>query len=164
MEKYCTILLALFLIISCNQKEEDKVIIVKSTHTIDTTKQKAAKKAVNEQLADTIRMVVKNKKGSYTAIGTIDSIHPRIYIKFTSETHGYLHAMVKPIPPSEGNIRFSQILFPNSMADGPCGHDVFMKQKQTGEHTLSIGHSIMAEKPYSGRFRRGPVPSILWQN
>lgn len=153
MEKYCTILLTVFLIFSCNQKEEDKVTIVKSTQTIDTTKHKAATKAVNEQLADTIRMVVKNKKGSYTAIGTIDSVHPRIYIKFTSETHGYLHAMVKPLPiGAEGNIRFNQILFPNKLADGPFGHDVFMKLKQTGEHTLIIGHSLMAENPYSGRF------------
>ncbi|WP_136152159.1 hypothetical protein [Flavobacterium sangjuense] len=98
-------------------------------------------------------MVVKDKKGSYTAIGTIDSIHPRIYIKFTNKTTGSLHAMVKPLPlGSEGNIRFNQILFPNKMADGPFGHDLFIKLKQTGEHTLIIGHSLMAENPHSGRF------------
>lgn len=137
--------------LSCSQKEGIKIIPVNSTDTIVAKKDSAANKGVNEQLADTIRMLVSNDKGSYTAIGTIDSIHPRIYIKFKNKTAGSLHAMVKPLE-GEGNIRFSQILFPNRLADGPFGHDLFMKLKQTGEHTLIIGHSFMAENPYRGRF------------
>ena len=146
------IIVSLFLVFSCNQKENDKTIPVNSTDTIVTVKDKVADKVVNAQHRDTINMLVQDEKGSYSAFGIIDSIHPIIYVKFTNENPGNLHAVVTPVN-GAGNIRFNQIFFPDKRADGPFGQEVTLELKQIGEHTLIIGHSLMAENPYSGKFK-----------
>ena len=143
---------AVLVAISCNQKENDKIMPVNSTYSIATAKDKAADKEANTQHRDTINMKVQDEKGSYNAIGEIDSIHPRIYVKFTNQAAQNLHAVITPMQ-GEGNIRFDQILFPNKRADGPFGKEIALKLKQTGEHILIIGHSLMAEYPYSGKFK-----------
>lgn len=152
MKKYCIAIVAAFFVFSCNQKENVKIIPVNSTDTIVTEKDSEAHKDVNEQLADTILMLLKDEKGSYTAIGKIDSIHPRIYLKFTNEATGNVHAVVTPIN-GEGNIRFNQILYPDKTADGPFGKELELELKQTGEHSLIIGHSLMVDSQYQGKFK-----------
>ena len=146
------VIATVFFAFACNQKENNKIMPVNSTDTIDTEKDKAADKEANTQHRDTINMKVQDEKGSYNAIGEIDSIHPRIYVKFTNQAAINLHAVITPIQ-GEGNIRFDQILFPNKTADGPFGKEIALKLKQTGEYTLIIGHSLMAENPYSGKFK-----------
>lgn len=152
MKKYCIAIVAAFFVFSCNQKENVKIIPVNSTDTIVTEKDSEAHKDVNEQLADTIRMLLKDEKGSYTAIGKIDSIHPRIYLKFTNQAIWKLHAVITPLN-GDGNIRFNQILYPDKTADGPFGKELELELKQTGEHTLIIGHSLMADGQYQGKFK-----------
>lgn len=151
MKKYCIAIVATFFVFSCNQKENVKIIPVNSTDTIVTEKDSAANKGLNAQLQDTISMLVQDEKGYFSAVGEIDSIHSRIYVKFTNEATGKLHAVITPLN-GDGNIRFNQILFPDKTADGPFGKELELEIKQTGEHTLIIGHSLMAENPYSGRF------------
>ena len=152
MKKYCIAILAAFLVFSCNQRENVKIIPVNSTDTIVTEKDSIANKDVNAQLYDTISMLVPDAKEYYSAFGEIDSIHPRIYVKFTNESAGKVHAVVTPIS-GDGNIRFNQILYPDKTADGPFGKELELELKQTGGHTLIIGHSLMAENPYSGKFK-----------
>lgn len=106
----------------------------------------------NEQLSDTIIMEMEDENGIYSAFGIIDSEHPRIYVKFSNEDTGNLYAVITPLK-GKGNIRFNQILFPDKTADGPFGKDVALVLRQTGQHTLIIGHSLMAENPYSGKFK-----------
>jgi hypothetical protein len=139
----------IFLIFSCNQKSDDKVIPVNMTDTIVTEQDKV--KEINKQVGDTIKLLYKNEKGSYIAEGSIDSIHPRIYVKFTNDDIGSVKATLKPV--GLGNIRFNQIIFPDETGDGPFGQDLEHQLNQTGEHTLIIGHSLMAENPYQGKFK-----------
>ena len=108
---------------SCNQKEDNKIMPVNSTDTIVTEKDSGnvQPKEENQQLGDTINLTFKDNKGNYIAEGTIDSIHPRIYIKFTNDDPGILKATVKPL--GVGNIRFNQIILPDKRADGPFGQD-----------------------------------------
>lgn len=152
MKKNLIILVVSLLIFSCNQKPEadDKPIPVNMTDTIVTEKEKEKPKEENQQLGDTISLTFKDDKGSYIAEGVIDSLHPRVYIKFTNENAGNLKASVKPL--GVGNIRFNQIIFPDKTSDGPFGQDVEQPLSQTGVHSLVIGHSLMADNPYNGRF------------
>lgn len=152
MKKYCIAIIAAFLVFSCNQKENVKIIPVNSTDTIVTEKDSAANKDLNTQQLDTISMLVPDAKGYYSAVGEIDSIHSRIYVKFTNEASGKLHAVITPIH-GDGNIRFNQILYPDKTADGPFGKELELELKQTGEHTLIIGHSLMADGQYQGKFK-----------
>jgi len=52
----------------------------------------------------------------------------------------------------KGNIRFNQIIFPDKASDGPFGMDMKIDLKQKGNHVLVIGHSLMADEPYFGKF------------
>ena len=144
------ILVVSLLTFSCNQKQEadNKVIPVNMTDTIVTEKEKP--KEENQQLGDTISLTFKDDKGSYIAEGVIDSLHSHIYIKFTNDFAGNLNASVKPL--GVGNIRFNQIIFPDKTSDGPFGQDIEQPLSQTGVYTLVIGHSLMADNPYNGRF------------
>ena len=152
MKNYWIAIVSLLLAFSCNQKENGKIIPANMTDTIATEKDKANDTVLNAQQDDTIQMLVPDEKGSYSAFGIIDSIRPRIYVTFTNKKTGNLNAAVTPIN-GEGNIRFNQILFPDKTADGPFGKDLELELKQTGKHTLIIGHSLMAENPYYGKFK-----------
>jgi hypothetical protein len=141
--------IVVFVAFSCNQKEEGKVIPVNMSDTIAASEEKAP--TINKQLGDTIHLTVKDEKGMYTAEGAIDSLHPRIYVKFETDEIGRLKASIKPIT-GKGNIRFNQIIFPDNTADGPFGMDLEQELTQTGKHLLIIGHSLMADSPYIGNF------------
>jgi hypothetical protein len=141
--------IVLFSALSCNQKDESKIVPVNMTDTIAAADKKASD--INKQLGDTILLTSKDEKGTYAAEGTIDSLHSRIYVKFTNAQTGKLTAVIKPTA-GKGNIRFNQIIFPDQTADGPFGINIEQELKQTGEHTLIIGHSLMADNPYIGNF------------
>lgn len=151
MRNYLIALVAI-LVFSCRQKENTTMLPTSMTDTIATEKDKIKDSLFNEQKYDTIKMLIQDEKGNYTAIGTIDSIHSKIYVKFTNPIAASLKAAIIPMD-GDGNIRFNQILFPDGHSDGPFGKEIEQELKQTGEHTLIIGHSQMADGQYQGKFK-----------
>lgn len=152
MKNYLIIIVLSIVIFSCKHKEDTKVIPVDRTDTIVTEKQKAKDTLLNQQTRDTIRMIVHDTNGNYSAIGTIDSIHSKIYVKFSNKISGNLKGKIITMN-GDGNIRFNQILFPDKTADGPFGKELILKLRQIGEYTLIVGHSQMADGQYQGKFK-----------
>lgn len=151
MEKirYSIVLLLALVTFSCKQREEKKIIPVNMSDTIVTEKDRQAN--AEKPTDDTIHLGFIDEKGIFTTGGTIDSLHPRIYLNFETDDLGKLKASVKPAG-GKGNIRFNQIIFPDKTADGPFGTELNLELKQTGKHTLIIGHSLMADNPFWGKF------------
>lgn len=148
MKNYLILLLSIF-IFSCQQKETKET--VETSDTIFVKKNKEEKKEENQQIDDTIFMNFANDKGLYTAQGALDSIHSKIYVKFKNDDLGELNAKIIPST-GKGNIRFNQIIFPDKSSDGPFGMDLKIQLKQKGDHILVIGHSLMADNPFWGKF------------
>ncbi|NDP28818.1 MAG: hypothetical protein GZ087_15570 [Flavobacterium sp.] len=132
---------------SCQQKE-NKNASVKVLKSIPTMKSKEE----NKQFGDTIFMNYRNEKHLFTAEGFLDSIDSRIYVKFKNEYSGQLKAKIIPTT-GKGNIRFNQIIFPDKTSDGPFGMDLKIHLKQKGNYIIVIGHSLMANNPFSGKFK-----------
>lgn len=133
---------------SCQQKE------IKNT-SVQTTEPIPAKEIIkgeNKQIDDTIFMNFKDEKGLFMAEGAIDSIHPRVYVKFKNDAAGELNGKIITAT-NKGNIRFNQIIFPDQTSDGPFGKDLKTEIKQKGDYVLVIGHSQMADNPYWGKFK-----------
>jgi len=154
--KNLLILLSIFCF-SCQQKEIKKTSVETSDTIItskDTTENKLEenKQEENKQIGDTIFMKSKDDKGLFIAEGTLDSIHPRAYVKFRTEDLGELNGKIIPTT-GKGNIRFNQIIFPDNSSDGPFGMDLKIQLKQKGDYILVIGHSQMADYPYWGNFK-----------
>ncbi|OXB06973.1 hypothetical protein [Flavobacterium pectinovorum] len=149
MKNYLILLLSI-LVFSCQQKGTKKTT-VETSDTIFTKKNKEEKKEENKQIDDTIFMNFANDKGLYTAEGSLDSIHSKIYVKFKNEDLGELNAKIIPST-GKGNIRFNQIIFPDKSSDGPFGMDLKIQLKQKGNHIIVIGHSLMADSPFWGKF------------
>lgn len=151
--KNALILLISIFFFSCQQKDSAKTAVPASDTILakdSVIKEKTIEE--NKQTGDTILMNVKDDKGLYTAEGSLDSIHPRIYVKFKNENLGELNAKIIPTT-GKGNIRFNQIIFPDNSSDGPFGMDLKTDLKQKGNHILVIGHSQMADSPYYGKFK-----------
>ena len=141
--------IALFFV-SCTSKNTTEIIPVSMSDTIVAVHEKAQEE--NQQIDDTIHLNFIDEKGLFTVEGSIDSLHPRIYVKFENDDLGKFKAKI--VTKSEkGNIRFNQIVFPDRTADGPFGTDLNLELKQTGKHILVIGHSLMADNPYVGKFK-----------
>ncbi|RED23452.1 hypothetical protein BD847_2505 [Flavobacterium cutihirudinis] len=156
--KYFILSFLSIFIFSCQQKE-NKNVIVESSDTIQKEKFKDENKQIsetpeeeNKQIGDTIFMNSKNKKDLFIAEGSLDSLHPRIYVKFKIEDLGKLKGNIVPTT-GKGNIRFNQIIFPDKSSDGPFGMDLTIPLKQKGNYVLVIGHSQMADNPYYGKFK-----------
>jgi hypothetical protein len=132
---------------SCQQKGTTNPAVAVS----DTTTVKKRNTEVNKQIGDTIVMKFLNNKSLYTADGVIDTVHPKIYVKFTIENSGELNARIIP-EAGKGNIHFNQIIFPDASSDGPFGMDLKIPVIQKGNYILVIGHSQMANDPYRGKF------------
>jgi hypothetical protein len=145
--KFFLILLISIFFFSCHLKEKENA---PATAPYPTATE--IKKEENIQIGDTIQMNFKNEEGFYTGEGSLDSIHSRVYITFKSEDLGTLHAMIVPTT-GKGNIRFNQIIFPDKSSDGPFGMDLKIPLKQKGDYILVIGHSLMADNPYWGKFK-----------
>ena len=97
-------------------------------------------------------MNYKNEKHSFTVEGFLDSIPSKIYVKFKNEDSGELEAKIVPTT-GKGNVRFNQIIFPDKTSDGPFGMDLKIHLDQKGNYILVIGHSLMADNPFSGKFK-----------
>lgn len=137
---------------SCQQKEnKNDSVSATDTIAVKKTTEKIKETEENKQIGDTIVMNFRNEKGFFTAQGSLDSIHPKIYIKFKNEDPGKLKATIVPST-GKGNIRFSQIIFPDKNSDGPFGTDVEIPLKQKGNYILVVGHSLMADSPFWGKF------------
>ena len=132
---------------SC-QEQENKNPSVYSPDPVQTKK----KKEENKQIGDTIHMNYIDDQGLYTAEGLIDSIRPRIYIKFKSNDLGELKGKIIPTT-GKGNIRFNQIIFPDETSDGPFGMDLKIQLTQKGNYIIVIGHSLMADNLFWGKFK-----------
>lgn len=152
MKNFMILLISVFFL-SCQQKQ-NKTAPVHSADSIATNAINATKKnkEENKQKGDTIFMNFMNEKGSYIAEGSLDSIHPRIYVKFKNEDSGELKATIVP-DTGKGNIRFNQIIFPDKTSDGPFGMDLKIPLKQKGNYIIVIGHSLMADNPFWGKFK-----------
>lgn len=146
MKNILFLLISIFFF-SCQQKE-NKNASVNALEPILTKKNKEE----NKQFGDTIFMNYRNEKHFLIAEGFLDSIHPRIYVKFKNEDSGELEAKIVRIT-GKGNIRFNQIIFPDKTSDGPFGMDLKIHLKQKGNHIIVIGHSLMADNPFSGKFK-----------
>jgi hypothetical protein len=146
MKNLLFILISIFFF-SCQQKE-NKNASVPVLKPIPTKKHSEE----NKQFGDTILMKYRNEKHLFTAEGSIDSIHSRIYVKFKNEDSGELKAKIITTT-GKGNIRFNQIIFPDKTSDGPFGIDLKIQLKQKGNHILVIGHSLMADNPFLGKFK-----------
>ncbi|QGK74274.1 hypothetical protein [Flavobacterium sp. SLB02] len=146
MKNFSMLLLSAFLF-SCQQKE-NKSAPVPTSDSIITKKEVTE----NKQVGDTIYMDFKNEKGLFIAEGVIDSIHPRVYVKFKNEDSGNLTANIIPTT-GKGNIRFNQIISPDNASDGPFGMDLNIALQQKGNYIIVIGHSQMADSPYWGKFK-----------
>lgn len=153
MKNYLILLLSIFFL-SCQQKENKQTAIDVPDTTL-TNKSKEENKQIkeeNKQIGDTIFMNFRDEKGLFIAEGSLDSIHSKVYVKYKNENLGELKAKIIPAD-GKGNIRFNQIIFPDKSSDGPFGMDLEIPLKQKGSHTLVIGHSLMADSPYFGKFK-----------
>jgi ABC-type xylose transport system substrate-binding protein len=149
MKNFLMLLLTIFFF-SCQQKENNSTSR-KAADTIITKKNNVEKKE-NKQIGDTIVMNFRNEKGNFTAEGYLDSIHSKTYIKFNNENLGELKAKIVTAE-GKGNIRFNQIIFPDKTSDGPFGMDLNIRLSQKGNYILVIGHSLMADNPFLGKFK-----------
>ncbi|QOG01228.1 hypothetical protein [Flavobacterium sp. MDT1-60] len=151
MKNYLMLLLSIFFF-SCQQKENNKTSVQSPDSIVQTeNKVEIKQKEENKQIGDTIHMNFKNEKGLFIAEGSLDSIHSKVYLKFKTEDLGELKGKIVPIP-GIGNIRFNQIIFPDKSSDGPYGMDLNIDLKQKGNYIIVIGHSLMADNPYFGKF------------
>jgi hypothetical protein len=143
------LLLSIFFF-SCQQKEIKKnPVPVPVSDSVSVIEKENIEE--NKQIGDTIVLNFKNEKGLYVAEGSLDSIHPRVYLKFKNEDSGEINAKILPST-GKGNIRFNQIIFPNQSSDGPFGMDLKINLTQKGNHIIVIGHSQMADNPFWGKF------------
>ncbi len=150
MKNLLTILIVIFFF-SCQQKE-NKNTAVSSIDSTSVKQNKEPKKEKNKQIGDTIFMNFKNGQETFVAEGVLDSLHSKIYIKFDNEDLGEINATIIPNK-EKANIRFNQIIFPDKSSDGPFGMDLKTQLNQKGKTILVIGHSLMAENPYYGKFK-----------
>lgn len=150
--KFSSLFILAIFFFSCEQKENKKVTVYSSDSIFTKQNIEEKKEEANKQKGDTIFMNFMNEKGFFVAEASLDSIHPRIYVKFKNENSGKLNARIIPTT-GKGNIRFNQIIFPDQTSDGPFGMDLKISLIQKGNHILVIGHSLMADNPYYGRFK-----------
>ncbi|MDR7370228.1 hypothetical protein [Flavobacterium aquidurense] len=152
MKNYIMLLISIFFL-SCQQKENKKpsVEVSDSVATNKNIGESQQKKEENKQIGDTILMNYMDEKGLFIAEGSLDSLHSKVYIKVKNEYSGKLKAQIIPAT-GKGNIRFNQIIFPDQSSDGPFGMEINIPLKQKGNHILIVGHSLMADNPYWGKF------------
>jgi hypothetical protein len=153
MKKYLLLSLSIF-ICSCRQKENKNPVSNTSEDTVSSSDESVSIQETekNEQIEDTLYMKHRNKEGLFVAESALDSIHSKIYVKFDNEKKGKLTATLLPTT-GKGNIRFSQIIYPDATANGPFGKDLEVDLKQKGTYILVVGHSLMADNPFWGSFK-----------
>lgn len=140
------LLISIFFFYCHHKKKENGAI--HAPYPITTEK----KNEENKQIRDTIHMNFRNEKGLFIGEGSLDSVHSRVYIIFKNEDLGAMEARIVPTT-GKKNVRFNQIIFPDKSSDGPFGMDLKIPLKQKGDYILVIGHSLMADNPYWGKFK-----------
>jgi len=146
MKNLCILLISIFFF-SCQQKENKEASAESPIPVVQKEK-----KQENKQIGDTIFMNFKNEENAFVAEGHLDSLNSKVYVQFKNEDLGELNAQIIP-DGGKGNIRFNQIIFPDKTSDGPFGMDLKIPLKQKRTHVLIIGHSLMADNPYYGKFK-----------
>lgn len=149
--KFSVLILISTLFFSCQQKEIKQAPAVTSEPIAKEKNIESKSKEENRQIGDTIFMNFRNEKGFFIGKGSLDSIHSKVYIKFKNENTDELKAQIIPAT-GRGNIRFNQIIFPDNTSDGPFGMDLKIPLRQKGNYILVVGHSLMADNPYFGKF------------
>ncbi|SFC95417.1 hypothetical protein [Flavobacterium phragmitis] len=149
--KNLSLILICILLFSC-QKKENNIIPKEEKNIISIDSSTTIVKEENKQIGDTIFMNFKDNKDLFLAESSLDSINSKIYVKFKNEDAAELKAEILPAK-GKGNIRFNQIILPDNTSDGPFGMDLKIPLKQKGSYVLVIGHSLMAENPYYGKFK-----------
>lgn len=74
-----------------------------------------------------------------------------VILEFNPGDSTYLSAILSS-KDSIANIRFSQIIMPDSTADGPFGREIEYELTQKGTYKLLIHENMMAGDPWSGVF------------
>lgn len=153
MKKYLLLSLSIF-IFSCQQKGNKNSVSNTSEEKVSNSDESVAVQHTekNEQIGDTLYMKYGSKEGIFVAESSLDSIHSKIYVKFDNQKEGKITATLLPTT-GKGNIRFSQIIFPDKTANGPFGKDLEVDLKQKGTYILVVGHSLMADNPFLGNFK-----------
>lgn len=149
--KFSVLFLISILFFSCQQKEIKQAPAQTSEPIAKEKNIESKSKEENRQIGDTIFMNFRNEKGFFIGEGSLDSIHSKVYVKFKNENTGELKAKIIPTT-GKGNIRFNQIIFPDTTSDGPFGMDLKIPIRQKGNYILVVGHSLMADNPYFGKF------------
>jgi len=147
--KFSVLFLISIFFFSC--QKEMKQAPVQTPEPMAKEKNIESKSKENRQTGNTIFMNFRNEKGLFIAEGALDSIHSKVYVKFKNENTGELKAKIIPAT-GKGNIRFNQIIFPDNTSDGPFGMDLKIPLRQKGNYILVVGHSLMADNPYFGKF------------
>jgi hypothetical protein len=149
--KFSVLFLISILFFSCQQKEIKQAPAQTSEPIAKEKNIESKSKEENRQTGDTIFMNFRNEKGFFIGEGSLDSIHSKVYVKFKNENTGELKAKIIPAA-GRGKIRFNQIIFPDTTSDGPFGMDLKIPLRQKGNYILVVGHSLMADNPYFGKF------------
>lgn len=74
----------------------------------------------------------------------------RVRVHFSSLGEKSLTAKVQTPRDPQGNIRISQIIFPDGSADGPFWQDLKQKLTQSGVYQIILSANMMAGDPWSG--------------
>ncbi len=75
-----------------------------------------------------------------------------IYVDFSINAPGQLHADIAPVGTPEGNLRISTITLPDGTTDGPFGQRLDYDIPSPGTVRLRIGESLMQGDPWGGDF------------
>lgn len=77
----------------------------------------------------------------------------RANIRFNSEGTKSLMVTVETPKDPKGNVRISQIILPDGMADGPFGRELTYNLTQSGSHQIVLSANMMAGDPWAGEVR-----------
>ncbi len=146
--KYKFHMKALFLIpiisilFSCNTSTKNRTPLHDS---IDT-----ASSAVKIDSVQSIPQKVIDLKAEWDSINLHKISKESDTISFNSKDFKQINAEL--ISEKVGNIRFNQIIMPDTNADGPFGKDIQYKLDKKGDYKLIIGESLMQGDPFDGDY------------
>lgn len=105
----------------------------------------------NIQVDSVIRLSFNGGQQKVQVRGAISRDAPRVFCSWKQDQAMMLRASVEPLAPGL-KLRFSEIIFPDSSADGPFGKTVNKKLKSAGRYQLIIAPHQMASSTRTGDF------------
>jgi len=105
----------------------------------------------NKQEGQSIQLKFQPDSTTLTATGSLKSAKDRIIAFLPADRKGQLSAILVPSD-SKMNIRFSQLVMPDSTMDGPFGQKLDYKLTQRGMYRIIIAPSNMADGKTTGDF------------